>query len=298
MFDTVTISKYAGIAFALLAAGFGAPIPEEIPIVTAGAMAGNDAQEKLHDDLIGAVGGGPAAYFTPQPENVVRWWIMLPIIIVAVVAGDTVLFMVGRIWGAKLLRSGWVQRNLLPPDKVAKIAENFHKNGIMILLGARLTPGIRTPVFLMAGILHMPLRRFLLADILYAVPGVNILFWLSYLFTDQFVAVIKAAERHRAQVIVGILCAVAGVIVYKFVTSRKLSTGDVDKIPTVVKPVAGVTQMVEKAVEKTVEKTIEKTAQVVDKVRHRHRHDADADAPSEPSIDVPAAPQAPADAPK
>ena len=38
MFDLVTISKYAGVAATLILAGFGVPIPEEIPIVTAGAM--------------------------------------------------------------------------------------------------------------------------------------------------------------------------------------------------------------------------------------------------------------------
>jgi len=48
-----------------------------------------------------------------------------------------------------------------------------------------LLPGIRTPIFIIAGMLRVPLGRFLIADGLYAIPGVNILFWLAYLLTDQ-----------------------------------------------------------------------------------------------------------------
>ncbi len=282
MFGSLTISKYAGVALLLVAAGFGLPIPEEIPIVTAGAMVGHDAQELIHDDVNGALGGGPFAYLTPQPTNVTKWWIMLPVIIIAVVVGDSVLYCIGRFGGTRLLANGWVQRRILPPDRQAKIVENFHKNGIMILLGARLTPGLRSPVFLMAGVLQMPVRRFLLADLLYAIPGVNILFWLSYVFTDRFVEAIKSVERHKPMVIAVILAAIVGAVLYKLISSRRVSTGDMSQIPGYAKPVAGVTNAIEKAVEKTVEKTIEKTAHVIDKVTHPrgHGHDADSATPA------------------
>ena len=45
MFDAVTLWKYGGIVGTLILSGFGLPVPEEIPIVTAGAMVGNDARE-------------------------------------------------------------------------------------------------------------------------------------------------------------------------------------------------------------------------------------------------------------
>jgi membrane protein DedA with SNARE-associated domain len=268
MFDWVTLTKYGGVAGALILSGFGAPIPEEVPIVTAGAMVGHDAQSSTADLSYGAVLGAYATQLVPPGSADTRWWIMLPVCIVAVVIGDSVLFLVGRIWGTKLLRSGWVQRNILPVEKQKKIEENFHKNGIMILLGARLTPGIRTPVFIMAGVLRMPIQRFLLADALYAIPGVNLFFWLAYWFTDQFQEAITRVERHRPMVIVAILAAISGVAIYKFFSSRKLSTGDVSEIPVYVKPVGVVTHAIEQTIEKGVAKTIETTAAVVDKVTH------------------------------
>ena len=279
MFDWVTISKYAGVAVTLILAGFGAPIPEEIPIVTAGAMVGHDANDVKTDQAHGALGGGPAFYLAPPNGPVTKWWVMLPICIAAVVVGDCVIFLAGRFGGDRLLKSSWVQRRMLPAESRTKIEANFHKYGILILLGARLTPGIRTPVFLMAGILRMPVRRFLLADMLYAIPGVNLLFWLSYWFTDQFVEAIHAVERHRPMIVVAVLSAVIGLLVYKFATSRKYSTGDMAEIPTLVKPVGAVTQAVEETIEKGVAKTIKTTAAVVEKVTHPHGRAPKQDAP-------------------
>lgn len=278
MLDIVTLSKYGGVFLALVLAGFGAPIPEEIPVVTAGAMVGNDAQEvedyhHQHEvvDLVGSVAGGSTFLLYPErPSHLTRWWIMLPVCIVGVVLADSVLFFAGRIWGVRLLKSSWVQRRVLPVDKQQVIEANFQKYGIMILLGARFTPGIRTPVFIMAGVLKMPIYRFLLADALYAVPGVNLLFWLAYLFTDQFVAAINAVERHRHLAMVAVLAAIGGIVLYKLLVGRKLSTGGVDEIPPYIKPVGKITHTVEQTIERTVQKTVETAAKVVDKVTHPH----------------------------
>lgn len=303
MFDTIAVSKYGGVLLTLVLAGFGLPVPEEIPIVTAGAMVGHDAQEvAYHQDWAGALGGGPIAALDPSPTGVTRWWIMLPVCILGVILSDCVIFFGGRFWGTRLLRSGWVQRNILPPDKQAKIEANFAKNGILILLGARLTPGIRTPVFMMAGILRMPIGRFLLADGLYAIPGVNLLFWLAYLFTDQFVEAINAVEKHRPIAIAVILGLVGIFILYKVLYRRRISTGDPSEIPAYAKPVGAVTYVVEQTIEKTIEKTVQTAAKVVDKVTHPLGHGKPADTGSAvipPGMTgTPTTPPTPVNAPK
>jgi membrane protein DedA with SNARE-associated domain len=258
MFTAVTLSKYLGVFGALVGAGFGLPIPEEIPVVTAGAFVGHDSQAVIDADRAGQ----------PISENLTRWWIMLPVCILGVVVSDSALYFVGRWFGPWVLSRPWLQKRLLTPEKRAKIEANFEKRGVMILLGARFTPGIRTPVFLMAGVLRMPPARFLLADGLYAIPGVNLLFWLAYWFTDQFVAAIEAVERHRPMAVVAVLAAVSGVLLYKLLVGRKVSTGDPEEIPSLVKPVGVVTHAVEQTIEKTMEKTGSAAAFVLDRVTH------------------------------
>src|SRR5262245_20190596 len=116
---------YLGVFLALIAAGFGFPIPEELPVITAGILVGH-------------------------ADTDLKWYIMLPVVMAGVVIGDGILYGIGRIWGHKLLDLRWVQRNFVPPEKRAEIENNFANKGIMVLLGARLLPGIRTPIFIMA----------------------------------------------------------------------------------------------------------------------------------------------------
>ena len=119
-----------------------------------------------------------------------------------------------------------------------------------MLLGARLLPGIRTPIFLMAGMLRVPLGRFLLADGLYAIPGVNLLFWISYLLTDQVLEIFNRINAYRPQVVLVVLSYVAGVLSHRYIFMWKISTGEPPKVPQIIaKPAEAVAHAVEKAAE-------------------------------------------------
>jgi membrane protein DedA with SNARE-associated domain len=248
---------YIGIFLGLLASGCGFPIPEELPVITAGIMVGHEG-------------------------TALKWYIMLPVVIAGVVLGDGCLYAAGRVWGDRLLNIGWVKRNVVPPDKRAEIEKNFHDRGVAVLLFARLLPGIRTPIFIMAGVLRVPVGRFLLADGLYAIPGVNILFWLSYALTDQVMDVFNQVERYRPLVMTAILSAVAGALLQKYVFGRKLSTGEPPHVPPIIsKPAEAVAHAVERAAAK------------VSHVGHRS-HPPEANGPPPAVADAP--PAAPTDA--
>jgi membrane protein DedA with SNARE-associated domain len=217
---------YVGVFAALLAAGCGFPIPEELPVITAGILVGHE-DTKLY------------------------WYYMLPVVIAGVVIGDGVLYGVGRVWGRRLLNIGFIRRNFVPVDKQEQIEKNFAERGIWVLLGVRLLPGIRAPVFVMAGVLKVPLGRFLLADAIYAIPLVNILFWLSYFLTDQVLEIFKKINEYKPLVIVAVLSGVAGALIQKYILSRQVSTGEAPHVPHIIsKPAVAMGHAVEKAVEK------------------------------------------------
>ena len=208
---------YLGVFVGILLTGLGFPMPEELPIVLGGALAG------------GFAGGATIVY----------WWIMLPVCIVGVVIGDTFLYGIGRFWGARLVDRPFVKKHLLSQEKLASITENFHKYGIKILLFARLTPGIRAPIFLTAGITRLPLSHFLIADGVYAIPGVSLLFGLGYFFTGSMVELVKSAQWRAAGhvVILVAVLGVAGYFTYRFLR-RPMVTGNPADMPKFVEPMS------------------------------------------------------------
>lgn len=222
--------QYVGVFGALVISAFGVPIPEEVPIITGGVLVGKEWD---------------------NPNSWMKWWIMLPVCIAGVVVCDMVLYVIGRKWGIKLLKKKWVQRRILPPEKRAKIEKNFNDYGIAILLVARLLPGIRSPIFIMSGVMRLPFRKFIIADMLYAIPGVNLLFWLSYWFTDQFLQAFHKVEGNRPVVTAVILAAVSGFLLYQFLIKRHVTTGDPEELPVIGKQVATLTHHLHVAHAKT-----------------------------------------------
>lgn len=230
MLESFSEYGYIGIFALLIASATVIPLPEELPVITAGIMVGHS-------------------------ETRLRWYVMLPVVMAGVVVGDALLYGIGRLWGRRLLGWGWVKRNIITPEKREQIEKNFHERGIAILLGARLLPGIRGPIFIMAGVLRVPLGRFMLADAIYAVPLVNILFWLAYFLTDQMMEIFRKIEAYRELVVVAILSGVAGALIQKYILSRHVSTGEPPHVPDIIaKPAVAAAHVVEKAVEKTIEK--------------------------------------------
>jgi membrane protein DedA with SNARE-associated domain len=202
---------YLGIFVGILATGIGFPMPEELPIVVAGGLAS-------------------------RPDFGIDWWLMLPVCIVGVVIGDGLLYGIGRLWGPRLLEVNWVKRHLLPPDRRAKVERNFHEHGIKILLFARITPGIRGTIFFTAGLIRLPLTRFLIADGIYAVPGVSFLFTLGYYFTEHMVKLTQDVEKFKSVVVLVVILAVAGYFLYRFLR-RPVVTGDPTDVPKLVEQV-------------------------------------------------------------
>jgi membrane protein DedA with SNARE-associated domain len=159
---------------------------------------------------------------------------MLPACIAGVVIGDCVLYLIGRRWGRKLIETEWVKRRFLPAEKRAQIEKNFHDYGIQVLLGARLMPGIRSPIFIMAGMLHYPFRKFLLADAIYAIPGVNLLFWTSYMLTDQVLLLFNKLNEYKTLVFSHLLAGLTGALIYRYLVFRPVSTGEPPQVPNII----------------------------------------------------------------
>ena len=114
---------YAAVFFVLVICGFGIPIPEDVTLVAGGVISGL-GYTNVH--------------------------IMFFVGMAGVLVGDGLMFVLGRIYGTQILRFRLIAK-LMPPKRYAQVQQQFDKHGNRVLFVARFLPGLRSPIFLTAG---------------------------------------------------------------------------------------------------------------------------------------------------
>lgn len=142
----------------LVLTGAGIPIPEEVPVIIAGVAA-----------RMGTLQMWPA-YFS---------------CIIGALLGDCVMYAIGYHFGRSVLLEHRFLARHLTPEREKQIEEMISLHGFKVLFVSRFLVGFRSPVFLTAGILRMPLRKFLLFDGLSATTVVTVFFALAYRYGDS-----------------------------------------------------------------------------------------------------------------
>jgi membrane protein DedA with SNARE-associated domain len=175
-------SPYAGLLVVLWASGLGLPVPEEVPVVTAGVLA---------------------------HRGVVRWWLALAVCLGGVLSADVALYWAGRRWGDRVLEHPLLRR-LLDPARRDRLAAAYRRRGVAIVFAARHVMGLRSAAFLTAGIARVPFWRFLAADGAAAGVGIPLNFALAYLFTDHIHALMEDVRRVERWIGLLVLLAAAG----------------------------------------------------------------------------------------
>lgn len=232
---------YLGVFVGIIATGLGFPMPEELPVVIGGGI----VHELNATDF--------------------RWWRMLLACIAGVLVGDSCLYFIGRFWGIRLVQIGFIKKHLLTPARLVSISHNFDKYGVKILLFARLTPGIRAPIFVTAGITKLPWAKFLIADGIYAIPGVSLLFILGYWFGDTVAGIIEAGESMgRSIVWLVLLVGIAGYFLYRHLR-KPVVEGSPKEMPPVVGQVTNVVGQVTSALDQSLHT-------VKDRIMHTGEH--------------------------
>ena len=165
--DFIEQFTYLGIFAVLFLGGLGAPIPEELPILAAGALA---------------------------HEGYMRWWVALPVCLAGVLSGDSVLYWVGYHWGERILEWSIVRR-VLTAAREHVLIDAYRRHAAKTVFTARHVMGLRAAAFLTAGIARVPFWKFILVDAAAALLGVPTGFTLAYLFTDQVDEILRDVRR-------------------------------------------------------------------------------------------------------
>ena len=190
---------YLFLAVLCFAEAVGFPLPAALAILTAGAVA--------------AYGG-------------LHFYLVFDIALVALVAGDVLLYFMGRVSGWALL--GFLCRLSANPETcILRSAEYFYRRGKQTLLFAKFIPGINTMSPPLAGSMKMRLGDFLQFDALGAVLYVGAYSMAGYLFSDALRAITRGLRSagFAAEIILGI--GLAAYVAYRIWVYRKYRLLDV-----------------------------------------------------------------------
>jgi membrane protein DedA with SNARE-associated domain len=188
-------TAYSLVFVILLACGFGVPIPEDITLIAAGALA-------YH-----------------QTANV---WGMIATGLAGVMLGDCAMFFLGRHYGLAIAKKKFIAR-LLPEERLSRVGEILKTKGTKILFAARFMPGLRSPLFFTAGALGVPARTFIFYDGMAALISVPAIVYSVYYFGHQMEAVIAAIQRANQGIVI-VIATIALVFIFKWRKRRRPNT--------------------------------------------------------------------------
>ena len=184
---------YLVVFGSVLAEQIGIPIPAIPVLLAAGGLAGSG---KLSLALLLLLSG------------------------IASLIADMVWYVVGRLGGAKVL--GWLCRISLEPDSCVRRTETiFSKHGPRSLMVAKFIPGFSTIAPPLAGIVRMPLGRFVLFSALGGLFWAGAFIALGWIFSYQLEIVAAYAQQFGGLTLMAIGAALGAYITWKFVSRQR-----------------------------------------------------------------------------
>lgn len=184
---------YVVLFFSLVVCGVGNPIPEDIMLIS----------------------GGYLAF-----AKLTLFWPTVAICYVGVLIGDSLLYFFGYKYGQHIITHRRLHR-IIPPERVERIRHNFQRWGHWTVLFARFLVGLRSPTFLVSGVMHLPFRRFLLLDGIGALISVPLFVGLGFLFGNNIDVLRHDIKRFEHwSMAAGVVC-VAAYLIYLWWRSRK-----------------------------------------------------------------------------
>jgi membrane protein DedA with SNARE-associated domain len=167
MFSDLVSYGYLGIIVYMVLTGCGFPMPEEVAIIAGGALAA---------------------------KGTLRWELTLGSLLIGALLGDCVMYYIGYHFGRRLLEQNRFWNRIITPEREKKVEHLLNQHGVKVLLGARVLVGLRGPMYITAGILKVPFKRFVAADLFCATLVVTLFFALSYWYGAKIIDAIHRGE--------------------------------------------------------------------------------------------------------
>lgn len=193
--DMTGLAAYGSVFGILLVCGLGVPLPEDISLILGGYLVHRGAA-RLPAMLLVGFGG--------------------------ILAGDSLIFLAGRRFGAKVgVNPGGLLGKVITPAKRAQVATMFARHGQKIVMIARFLPGVRAVTYFTAGSIGMSFGRFIFFDGLAAALSAPIFVLLGYRFGGELELLIERLKQGQIKVIAGLVASVGIYLLVKWFRTRR-----------------------------------------------------------------------------
>jgi membrane protein DedA with SNARE-associated domain len=174
-FENIT---YVGLFLALIGGALGLPIPEDAPLIAAGALSQVGTLDIRVAFLVCYAG---------------------------ILIGDTLIFFVGHKLGPSLFEKEWFKKRV-PSSRIRLIRQKLSKRSLLTILIARHLFYLRTVTFLTCGAVGMRYSRFILSDALAALISAPVMLAVGYFASEHFDSLVKNGHIILGVLAFGLLC--------------------------------------------------------------------------------------------
>ena len=177
----------------LFSCGLGVPIPEDLPLLVAGALVGSG-----HMNLVGA--------------GVLAWC--------GIIGGDCMLYFFGYKYGLNITKVPLIGKHVTKP-RILKAEALFSNHGVWVVAVGRLFAGIRGAMVIAAGTIRFNFLKFVIVDGLAALVSGGLFIWLGYKFGQNLPTVAHAIHHFGGWILAGVITLVVAFIAWKIYSGHR-----------------------------------------------------------------------------
>ena len=178
----------------LLACGFGFPMPEDIPLLVSGTLAG---------------------------LGIINYQVANIVCMLGVLVGDGIIFFLGRKMGTKI-KGTYFFKKVFTPSREKKVSGWFNKHGEKTIFFARFLPGLRMPIFLSAGVYRVAPWKFFLFDGTAALISVPAWIYIAFVASEN-IELLATKMKQLQHGIYGLIGGLLFLIVAFYFIKKKIS---------------------------------------------------------------------------
>jgi membrane protein DedA with SNARE-associated domain len=186
-----------GIFLLLILGTLGLPFPEDTTLILSGFLM---AQEIIRS---------PSALFIIYPTLLMT---------------DFLLYWTGKRYGRKVVEYKIFHR-IMSLHRLRKLEGKFQKWGIWVVFFGRHLLGLRAQIFLVAGVMRMPARKFLFADALSALITMGMMIGIGYFGGSQIQIVREDLASISRRMMFAVVLILLGWSLFTFFRRKNIGPG-------------------------------------------------------------------------